>query len=121
MKAAREEIFGPVLVVMTYEDDEEAIALANDSPYGLSAGVWTADLVAAQQISRRLQAGSVWINDWHAIRTDAPFGGYKESGYGREFGVAGMESFLETKTVITAFQSDPHAKPLYGLLHKQRA
>ncbi|CAD5109376.1 aldehyde dehydrogenase family protein [Zestomonas carbonaria] len=121
MKAAREEIFGPVLVVMTYEDDEEAIALANDSPYGLSAGVWTADLVVAQRMSRRLQAGSVWINDWHAIRTDAPFGGYKESGYGREFGIAGLESFLETKTVITAFQRDPHAKPLYGLLHTQRA
>ena len=118
MKAAREEIFGPVLVVMTYETDEEAIAMANDSNYGLSAGVWTSDLVVAQQLSRRLQAGSVWINDWHAIRTDAPFGGYKESGIGREFGVSGMENFLETKTVITAFQRDPGVKMLYGILHK---
>ncbi|MCY1393933.1 putative aldehyde dehydrogenase AldA [compost metagenome] len=119
MLAAREEIFGPVLLVMTCEDDEEAIAIANDSPYGLSAGIWTSDLVVAQSMSRRLQAGSVWINDWHAIRTDAPFGGYKESGYGREFGVAGLESYLETKTVVTAFQRDPRAKPLYGLLHKR--
>jgi aldehyde dehydrogenase (NAD+) len=119
MKAAREEIFGPVLVVMTCETDDEAIALANDSPYGLSAGIWTADLVMAQQMSRRLQAGSVWINDWHAIRTDAPFGGYKESGFGREFGVSGLENFLETKTVVTAFQRDPAAKMLYGMLHKQ--
>ncbi|MNG26286.1 Betaine aldehyde dehydrogenase [compost metagenome] len=61
----------------------------------------------------------MWINDWHAIRTDAPFGGYKESGYGREFGVAGLESYLESKTVVTAFQRDPRAKPLYGLLHKR--
>lgn len=121
MKAAREEIFGPVLVVMTYETDEEAIALANDSSYGLSAGIWTSDLLAAQHMSRQLQAGSVWINDWHAIRCDAPFGGFKESGIGREFGVAGMENFLETKTVITAFQRDPGVKMLYGILHKQAA
>jgi aldehyde dehydrogenase (NAD+) len=121
MQAAREEIFGPVLVVMTYETDDEAIALANDSSYGLSAGIWTTDLVTAQQMARRLQAGSVWINDWHAIRTDAPFGGYKESGFGREFGVAGLENFLETKTVVTAFQRDPTAKMLYGMLHKQPA
>lgn len=121
MKAAREEIFGPVLVVIPYETDEEAIALANDSSYGLSAGIYTSDLVGAQQMARRLQAGSIWINDWHAIRTDAPFGGYKESGIGREFGVKGLESFLEIKTIITAFQRDPNAKMLYGMLHKQPA
>ncbi|MFV0934752.1 aldehyde dehydrogenase family protein [Pseudomonas jessenii] len=121
MKAAREEIFGPVLMVITYDTDEEAIELANDSNYGLSAGIYSTDLVKAQQMSRRLQAGSVWINDWHAIRCDAPFGGYKESGLGREFGIKGLESFLEIKTVITAFQRDPNAKMLYGMLHKQPA
>ncbi|NQD95221.1 aldehyde dehydrogenase [Pseudomonas sp. CrR25] len=121
MKAAREEIFGPVLVVITYDTDEEAIALANDSPYGLSAGIYSTDLVTAQQMSRRLQAGSVWINDWHALRVDAPFGGHKESGIGREFGVKGLESFLEIKTVVTAFQRDPNAKMLYSMLHKQPA
>jgi aldehyde dehydrogenase (NAD+) len=121
MKAAREEIFGPVLVVMTYDTDDEAIEMANDSTYGLSAGIWSADLVTAQHLARRLQAGSVWINDWHAIRTDAPFGGFKESGFGREFGVSGLENFLETKTVVTAFQRDPGSKMLYGMLHKQTA
>lgn len=121
MKAAREEIFGPVLVVIPYDTDEDAIALANDSNYGLSAGIYSTDLVTAQQMSRRLQAGSVWINDWHAIRSDAPFGGYKESGIGREFGIKGLESFLEIKTVITSFQRDPNAKMLYAMLHKQPA
>jgi aldehyde dehydrogenase (NAD+) len=121
MKAAREEIFGPVLVVMTYDTDDEAIELANDTNYGLSAGIWSSDLVTAQHLARRLQAGSIWINDWHAIRMDAPFGGYKESGFGREFGVAGLENFLETKTVVTAFQRNPGVKMLYGMLHKQSA
>jgi aldehyde dehydrogenase (NAD+) len=117
MKAAREEIFGPVLCVIKYSSIEEAIEIANDTEYGLSAGIWTRDLVLAQELARDLRAGSVWINDWHMIRTDAPFGGYKQSGYGREFGKYSLDSYLETKAVNIAFQRDPMAKPMQTLLH----
>lgn len=119
MRAVREEIFGPVLAVIKYEDVAAAIAIANDSDYGLSAGIWTGDVVTAQSIARRLRAGSVWINDWHLLRADTPFGGYKQSGLGRENGVAGLESFLETKAISTAFQRDPAKKTMtYGIVHK---
>lgn len=119
MKAVREEIFGPVLCVIPYEDEQQAVAIANDSDYGLSAGVWTSDPLAAQQLAKRLKAGSIWINDWHALRSDVPFGGYKQSGIGREMGIAGLESFLETKAVTTAFQRDPAKKAMtYGVVHK---
>ena len=122
MKAVREEIFGPVLAVIKYQDEAQAIAIANDSDYGLSAGVWTGDVLAAQRIARRLRAGSVWINDWHMLRSDVPFGGFKQSGTGREFGIAGLESFLETKAISTAFQRDPAKKALtYGIVHKHPA
>ncbi len=120
MDAVREEIFGPVLAVIKYRGEDEAIAIANDSDYGLSAGVWTGDVVAAQRIARRLRAGSIWINDWHMLRNDVPFGGYKQSGQGRESGVHGLESFLETKAITTAFQRDPAKKSMtYGILHRQ--
>ena len=119
MRAVREEIFGPVLAVIPYDDIEEAVAIANDSDYGLSAGVWTGDVLAAQAIARRLRAGSVWINDWHMLRTDVPFGGYKQSGQGRELGVAGLESYLETKAISTAFQRAPEKKQMtYAIIHK---
>lgn len=119
MKAVREEIFGPVLCVIKYSDEADAIAIANDSDYGLSAGVWTGDVLAAQSIARRLRAGSVWINDWHMLRSDVPFGGFKQSGTGREFGVAGLEAFLETKAISTAFQRDPAKKQMtYGIVNK---
>lgn len=117
MKVAREEIFGPVISVIKYRTTEEAIAIANDSDYGLSAGVWTEDVVQAQAIARDLRAGSIWINDWHMMRTDAPFGGYKQSGYGREFGKYSLASYLETKAVSTSFERNVHQKPLYRVLH----
>ena len=109
MKAAREEIFGPVLAVIKFSTQEEAIALANDTDYGLAAGVWTQDLVTAQQIAADLNAGSVWINDWHMMRTDAPFGGFRQSGHGREFGKYSIDSYVETKSVSMAFESSPAA------------
>ena len=119
MKVAREEIFGPVLSVIRYSDKEQAIEIANDNVYGLSAGIWTTDLVTAQEMAHELKAGSIWINDWHMMRTDAPFGGYKQSGYGREFGKYSIDSYVETKTVSTAFERDFRKKALYPILHKQ--
>ena len=117
MKVAREEIFGPVLAVIKYSTTEEAINIANDTDYGLSAGLWTDDLIKAQKIARELRAGSVWINDWHMMRTDTPFGGFKQSGYGREFGRASLEAYVETKAVATAFQRLPEKKSLHKIVH----
>lgn len=120
MQAVREEIFGPVLTVLPCRSDDEAVAIANDTNYGLSAGVWSADLLEAQRLGRRLRAGSVWINDWHVLRPDLPFGGYKASGIGREFARAGLEAFLETKSMTTAFERSPVARQLtHGVLHRQ--
>lgn len=121
MKAAREEIFGPVLAVIKFTTEEEAIALANDTDYGLSAGVWTRNLVKAQQIAAELNAGSIWINDWHMMRTDAPFGGFRQSGHGREFGKHSIDSYLETKSVSTAFETSPEMKNLHRIVHTQTA
>jgi aldehyde dehydrogenase (NAD+) len=117
MAVAREEIFGPVLCVIKYATTDEAIAIANDNDYGLSAGVWSTDLVAAQQIARELRAGSVWVNDWHMMRTDAPFGGYKQSGYGRELGRYSIDSYVETKTVSTSFERSPAKKGMQRIVH----
>ena len=122
MRAVREEIFGPVLTVLKYRSDDEAVALANDTHYGLSAGLWTGDVVKAQAIAARLNAGSVWINDWHVLRSDTPFGGFGQSGAGREFGVEGLEAFLETKSVVTAFERDPGKRLMtYAPLFKRFA
>ncbi|MEI7291181.1 aldehyde dehydrogenase family protein [Paraburkholderia tropica] len=99
MRIAREEIFGPVLTIIPYRDDEDAIAIANDSPYGLAAYVQSADVERGRRVAYRLRAGSVYLNypDWDA---GAPFGGYKQSGNGREYGEWGIESFLEVKGVV---------------------
>ncbi len=117
MKVAREEIFGPVLSVIKYTDIEEAITLANDTEYGLSAGIWTGDLVRAQQLARELRAGSVWVNDWHMMRTDAPFGGYKQSGYGRELGAQSIDAYVETKAVQMSFERIPERKAMQRIVH----
>ena len=101
MDIAREEIFGPVLSVLPVDSEEEAIAVANDSPYGLQAYVFTTDAERARRVASRLEAGTVLINRV-APDLQAPFGGVKQSGVGREFGLLGLEAFLEPKTITTA-------------------
>jgi aldehyde dehydrogenase (NAD+) len=99
MTIAREEIFGPVLAAIEFADIDEAIARANDSPYGLAAGVWTRDIRKAHYVARKLQAGTVWINTYNVYDTAAPFGGYKQSGFGREMSAHALEHYTQVKSV----------------------
>jgi acyl-CoA reductase-like NAD-dependent aldehyde dehydrogenase len=99
MDLAQEEIFGPVLGVLTFHDEEELIALANQTRYGLAAGLWTNDIKRAHRVARELKAGTVWINTYRAISYASPFGGYKQSGYGREMGVEAIREFTPVKSV----------------------
>jgi acyl-CoA reductase-like NAD-dependent aldehyde dehydrogenase len=99
MTIAREEIFGPVLAVLTFDDVDQAIALGNRSMYGLAAGVWTRDVQKAHRVARALKAGTVWVNTYNMYDAAAPFGGFKASGFGRDLGEEALAGFLETKTV----------------------
>ncbi|MHB8512770.1 MAG: aldehyde dehydrogenase family protein [Actinomycetota bacterium] len=99
MRIAQEEIFGPVLAVIPFESDDQAVAIANDSIYGLAGGVWSTDPARAMSVADRMRTGTVWINDYHLINNKYPFGGYKQSGLGREHGVQGFLEYLETKHV----------------------
>ncbi|GAA1479577.1 aldehyde dehydrogenase [Gordonia sinesedis] len=106
MSIAREEIFGPVLSVIAYDDVDEAIAIANDSDYGLAGSVWTSDIPRGIEISTRIRTGTFGIN-WYAIDPESPFGGYKDSGIGRENGREGIESFLEHKSTMLPMGYQP--------------
>jgi aldehyde dehydrogenase (NAD+) len=106
MRIAREEVFGPVLSIIPFRDDAEAIAIANDSPYGLAAGVWTTSIKRALRASEQLQAGSVWVNTYRAVSYMSPFGGYKRSGLGRENGQDAIWSYLQTKSVWISTADD---------------
>jgi aldehyde dehydrogenase (NAD+) len=102
MRIAQEEIFGPVLTVIKYDRLEEAIRQANDTIYGLAAGVWGSNIDRAVEVAKQIRAGTVWINDYHLINAEAPFGGYKQSGIGRELGTWGLHEYTEVKHVHAA-------------------
>ena len=99
MRIAREEIFGPVLSIITFETEEEAIHIANDTDYGLAAGVWSKNIFRAMRVVRSLRAGITWINTYHPTFNELPWGGYKQSGWGRELGIHGIDAYLETKQI----------------------
>jgi aldehyde dehydrogenase (NAD+) len=100
MRIAQEEVFGPVVAIIKFDTEEEAIAIANDSNYGLAAGVWTSDLRRAMTVPKRLEAGSVWVNAYRLVSYLAPFGGVKASGIGRENGIRAVYEYLESKSVF---------------------
>jgi len=110
MTIAQEEIFGPVLAVMKFTDENEAIRIANDTPFGLAACVWTTDETKAQRVARRLQCGTVWINTYGGFYNEAPFGGYKHSGFGRELGVEGLCEYTQLKHICS--DRTPGGQPL---------
>jgi aldehyde dehydrogenase (NAD+) len=99
MQISREEIFGPVLPIIPFETEEEAVHIANDTPYGLASGIQTGNLARALRLADKIKAGTVWINTWHRYHPNAPFGGYKMSGYGREQGAEALESYTQYKSV----------------------
>jgi len=111
-RLAQEEIFGPVLAIIPFDTEADAIAMANDSRFGLAAGIWSNDISRVLRVSRAVQAGSVWVNTYRALAAQAPFGGFKESGIGRERGEAGLMEYLTTKNVMVDFsdaERDPFA------------
>ncbi len=119
MRIAREEIFGPVLSVIRYGDVDEAVAIANDSDYGLGGGLWSRNVARAEQVAARVQTGTMWINDFHAFSDMAPFGGYKQSGIGRELGHQGLSEFVQLKHVHVGLGVRPEDKIGFHLLLKE--
>jgi len=115
MEIAREEIFGPVLVTLEFETEDQAIQIANNSEYGLAAGVWSGDLERAKKVAGSIDAGTVWVNDYHLLSAAAPRGGFKKSGIGRELGLEGMMEFVQTRHIFVSESSDID-EVAYGLV-----
>jgi acyl-CoA reductase-like NAD-dependent aldehyde dehydrogenase len=101
-RVIQEEIFGPVLTVQPFDSEEEAIRLANSTPYGLASGIQTSNLARAHRIADKLQAGIVWVNDWAMLDPAVPFGGVKDSGFGREYGPEALAAYTRTKSVVVS-------------------
>jgi aldehyde dehydrogenase (NAD+) len=106
MRIAQEEVFGPVLSIIRFDTDEEAIEIANDIAFGLAAGVWTQSISRAIKVSNAIRAGTVWVNTYRAVSFVSPFGGYKKSGLGRENGIEGIREYLQTKSVWISTAGD---------------
>jgi len=116
MRIAQEEVFGPVCSVIAYDDDEQALRIANDTLYGLASSVWSADEDRALAMARRIRAGTVWINDYHLLNVRFPFGGYKSSGFGRELGPWGMHDFSQIKHIHVGQHGDVEDKYYFDML-----
>jgi aldehyde dehydrogenase (NAD+) len=119
MRIAQEEIFGPVLCVIKYDTIDEAVRMANDTIYGLAAGVWSSDIERALSVANRIQAGTIWINDYHIISAEAPFGGYKQSGIGRELGTWGLKEYQEIKHIHIPLNNSRSSKFYYDIVVPQ--
>jgi aldehyde dehydrogenase (NAD+) len=112
MKLAREEIFGPVLSIIPFDTEDEAVAIGNDTSFGLASGIWSQNVNRVHRVSRAIRSGMVWVNTYRAVAVQTPFGGVKDSGFGRERGQEGMMEFLATKNVMINFsdeERDPFA------------
>ncbi len=107
MRIFQEEIFGPVLAVTTFKDEAEAITIANDTEYGLGAGVWTRDMNRAYRLGRAIEAGRIWTNCYHAYPAHAAFGGYKRSGIGRETHKMMLNHYQQTKNLLVSYSTQP--------------
>ena len=99
MRIAQEEVFGPVLSIIPFDTEDDAVRIANGTVYGLAAGVWTKSIRRALMMSERLEAGTVWVNTYRAVSYMSPFGGYKRSGIGRDSGIDAVREYLQTKSV----------------------
>ncbi|MGF7089445.1 aldehyde dehydrogenase [Kroppenstedtia sanguinis] len=107
MRIFQEEIFGPVVSVTTFKDEQELLEIANDTLYGLGSGLWTRDVHQAYQIARKIEAGRVWINCYHQYPAHAAFGGYKQSGIGRENHKMMLEHYQQTKNLLISYDQNP--------------